>query len=641
MNDPTPLGRPARAHQIPSFFTHPARTTDPYYQPVPAVYPDQLRGRPARAHEFQFFAAPPKLATPTILQPLQPVVPFRLPGRPRRAHEFQAFASPDHFVTPVAPAIPAYGSAGAATFVLSLESGVKITYSWSTSVFTSYSGKEQRESPFGSPRRRIEGTAFLLDASDRDAKSALVRAAAQGSVFLLALPFEELLISSDSPNSTVNVESTALCDWAQPGQRAVIVAADDSLTYVVVQSTTSNSIAIVKTDASGNFAFGSLGTAGATGGRIMPLIQVTLDPTQGFARYPVTVDLWSVRAQVAVAGWAGVDSMGAGATLTSYFSADPLTVSQLTEDDLLIWDRSNAVDDTASESMLSRTELVDLGALAFAVGGAAAPDWGRSIKFRSNSLVDWQWLKAFARQVRGRQRPFLLSSGRTDMLYLSSASGTITIQSSAVSGAGDYTSWFGSEAHHRIAATLSDDSVQYATVLEVTDNGDGTLTLRIDSLITGTISKLSFAEMVRFESDELEVTWDGGAFAIDQGVVTVQDEVPDTKIFDTVIDASYTLPNNQVIIADLGTTTLINITPDRSLTFIGVSATGGNSDGMVVCIMGVVNGFGVFLDHENVSAPAQNRFWIANRSLKGGISVALWFRYSASVQRWIEIFGTA
>lgn len=105
---------------------------------------------------------------------------FRFPQRPR-AHEVYGGGS---------GAVSAYGPSGAATFVLSLEPGAKLTLGWSTDIYRSYSGNEQRVSPFPLPKQRIEGVAFLVDSSSRDARGALQRAAAAGSTFLLAVPYE-------------------------------------------------------------------------------------------------------------------------------------------------------------------------------------------------------------------------------------------------------------------------------------------------------------------------------------------------------------------------------------------------------------------------------------------------------------------
>jgi len=643
MSDPQPTGWPARAHRLQAFAGPPAMLTDPFLQPIQAVFPDQLFGRPARAHEFQSFAAPPRAAIPTALQPLQPVLPtpINLRGRPRCAHEYQAFASPGRFVTPVAPAISGFGAVGAATFVLGLESGARITFSWATDVIATYGGQEQRQSAFGSPRRRIEGNAFVLDAADRDVKGALVRAAAQGSTFLLAIPMEEVSIAADSPGSVLNVTTTVGHDWALPGQRIVIAGTDGSTTRAIVQSTTSTTIAIVIASAGWNFAFGALGAAGRAGGRAMPVVQVLLDPDQGFARYPTAIDLWSLRAIASVFGWAGVDSMGTGTAITSYTAVDPVPVAALTDDDLLIWDRVNAIDGTASESMLGHTEIVDLGALPFSIGGAAVPNWQRSIRMRSTSRDDWQWLKAFVRRLRGRQGAFLLPTNRPDLVPVGIVSGGVTVQSPTVIGAGDYTSWFVSLAHRKLAIATTDGAVQYAGVTDTHDNGDGTITLTLDSGVFGTLAKISFLELVRLTSDDVEVSWDGAVFTCDLGAVSVQDSTPYFPVFDTVVDVVSTLPNNQEFLVAMGTTTLIQWTSDRTLTFIGLGAIGGNVDGSVACIVNMnTTPLGLQLDHESGSATPANRFHNVGLTGITGTGIAVWYRYNATLARWIELMRT-
>src|ERR1044071_3317901 len=160
---------------------------------------------------------------------------FRFPS-PRRARE----------ATPIfVPTVPGVGPAVAATFALLLDSGARVTYRWSTDIFRSYSGNEQRSSPFGSPRVRIEGPVFLVgDAVSRDQRSALMRAAAAGSPFLLALPFEEILILADSIGTTISVASTTTCDWAVPGQRVLVMGPDGSTLPAVVQSATPTTITL-------------------------------------------------------------------------------------------------------------------------------------------------------------------------------------------------------------------------------------------------------------------------------------------------------------------------------------------------------------------------------------------------------------
>lgn len=649
MSDAQPIARPVLAHQFQAVFGPAPMLTAPIVLPIQPIVPDpaQLRGRPPLAQLFPSYFKAPRLMTPSVVQPLQPVLPSpqNLRGLERRVHQFPAIFRPGKFVAPVTPATPGYGVAGAATFILGLEPGAKVTYSWGTDIFTSYSGNEQRVSMLRSPSRRIDGTAFVLDAADRDLKGALVRAAAAGSTFLLALPFEEVSIAADAPNTTITVASTAGLDWAIASQRCVVVGVDRSMVRVIIQGVTSTTISIVTCDANWNFTFGTLSTTGRAGGRIMPCLHVLLDAAQGFARYATGVDLWSIRAKANVYGFVGLDSMGVGATFSTYFASAQIPTSALTDDDLLIWDRVNEIDGTASESMLGRSEVVDLGALPFGIGGATVPDWQRSLKIRSSSTADWQWFKGFIRHARGQQGAFLLSTNRPDLAPVSYGSAGLVVQSASVAGGGDYVSWFASTAHRRLAVT-STVGITYVTVVDVTDNGNGTLALALDSVISGTISKVSFLELVRLDSDDVEVTWDGGTFTADLSVVTVQDDRVPAFMFDRVIEFHATGGGTITINADLSpTTTLLNYNKDDagSLAVGGLAATGGNVDGMIVCFchLNNTNVAGFLFRDESTSATASNRF--RNSPSAGtatGIGQGLWYRYHGTLQRWIEMMRT-
>lgn len=557
---------------------------------------------------------------------------------------FQAF--PDEGLT---LGISGVGGIGAATFILSLEPGTRVIHAWSTMILSTYSGQEQRESPVGQPKRSFEGTAFLLDAGSRDARSVLMRSAAPGNTFLLALPHEEETITVDSPANVITVTSTANLDWALPGQRVVIVAPDMTSVAAVVQAITSTTIQVRLTDATGMITTATLGTAGRAGGRIMPVLQVLLEPQQGFARYATTVDTWSIRARAVVFGWVGTDVMGLGATITT-FTDGPTALASITDDDLLIWDRQNAIDGTATESMLNGAELVDLGALPFALGGADVPDWGRSVKYRSTLASDWQWFKAFIRQLRGRQRAFLLSTNRPDLVYVSTVSGGIKVSSASVSGAGDYTAWFASSAHQRLALTIN-GVVSYFAVTGVTDNGDGTLTLALDLGVSGTVQKVSFLEQVRFERDEIAASWDGWTFSIDETVRVVQDaiDVQSRFVFDKVVTQQFSYtgipPDTPPAFQEFalpagGKTYLFNFTSDRSLTFSGAQMNGGNVDGTVLCIENNnTAAFSAILTNEDTNSTTTHRFRNSGLGTLTGAGRSTWYRYNAAVSggRWIQI----
>lgn len=490
-------------HEFQFGIVAPAQPPKPF---APPLMPEVLRPPPALAHTFQFFAAP--LVTPPAPAPIKPppLFPQTLPGPPHLAHTIPFFAGP---TANSLGAFPGFGPAGAATFALALEPGAKLTYSWGTDIFKSYSGLEQRSNTTGPrPRQRIEGNAYLLDADDRTLRANLQRAASSGSTFLIALPYEELTLTADSVGTTVTVASTTQADWAIVTQRVLVWGVDDTVTQAVIQAVTATTIRL------------DVAPAAHAGSRIMPLLAVLLEPQQGFSRYAVNAGLWSIRALANAFGWVGQDSMGAGALITTY-NAGSVAPSAITEDDFPIWDRPNLIEGTAPDSMISLAEIVDLGGLPFGIGSAPAPDWARPIKYSSADPADFQWLKAFLRLVLGRQRAFLLPTNRADLVFVSKSGTTLTITTD-----GDYMSWYTSLAHRRLALTRSGAPVAYVAVTAPpVDNHDGTLSLTLDTIVGGTVTMVSFAELVRFDnsdSDDFAIPWNGGVFSVDLVARVVQ-----------------------------------------------------------------------------------------------------------------------
>lgn len=568
---------------------------------------------------------------------------FRFPQRPR-AHEVYGGGS---------GGIAAFGAAGAATFVLSLEPGTKLTLTWSTDIYRSYSGNEQRSSPFPLPKQRIEGVAFLVDAGSRDARGALQRAAAAGSTFMLAVPYEETIIAADTIAATVavlSVGSTLGLDWALAGQRVIVIGVDGAVVYAVIQSVTATTISVIVSDRTGTLTFAQLGTAGRAGGRVMPLLQVLLDPSQGFARYPVTVDLWSIHATAAVFGWTGADSMGLGARVYTYTAAGTVAATSVTEADLLVWDRPNLMNGTANEAMLSGAEALDLGALPTGFGDQTVPDWGRSIRYESSDPAEWQWLKAFLRLCRGRQRPFLLSTNRDDLVYVSGVTNGIKVQSSSVAGGGDYASFYTSLAHRRLAFTDAAGAVTYSTVTSApVDNGDGTLTVLLDAAPTTAPARISIAEQLRIDNDgkdDIDVTWDGGTFSVDVVARAVQETIipPLAFMFDTYFSQTFAFPpppptpptDQEFAVTALGAATLFYFASDRSLSFGGIATSVPLVDGMILCVVNTNNNaFSMTIIHEDTTWPANNRILVPNLAAIGGVMRSYWFAWNTAQQRWI------
>ena len=183
-----------------------------------------------------------------------------------------------------------YGPPGVATLVLDMDGSFTVRHQWRTFIRPYNLGGEQRLSRNDAPKQFYKGSAILTGNAPREQRARLARYAAIGSTFSLGLPHEELTLVADSSSSTVFVGSTALVDWAKPGQRALIVGVDDSSLPVIVQDKTSTTILLNVTP----------GTTGKAGGRIMPTMPIMLDPQQGDERYPVNAEVWQLSARAAI-----------------------------------------------------------------------------------------------------------------------------------------------------------------------------------------------------------------------------------------------------------------------------------------------------------------------------------------------------
>lgn len=584
-------------------------------------------------------------------RPLVPAVPIQPPrrtnfdpvaplARPARAHLAPFFVQSAGVKATVFAGI---GEAGAATLVLRLDRGFAVTFGWQTSIIPSYSGKEQRESLFAMPQRSFDGPAFLLDAGSRDARGAIQRAAAAGATFLLALPFEAVSLTQDSSTQTVFVANELAIDWAFLGQRVAVAGVNGTFVVGVIQAITVTSLRLDVIP----------GATGKAGGLIMPLIQVLLQRQQNFSRHPTAVDTWSIRARSKVYGWGGGwDAHGAGAQITTFTVGAPVPASTITDFDLIVWDKTNAIDNLASESADSGSEILDVGGSVSGAGAFTVPTWQRSLKLRSNKRDTWQYWKAFTRLCRGQQRAWLLSTNRPDLVYDSTITGGIKIKSASVVGGGDYVSWFASDAHRRLSIRMTNGTVQFAEVILISDNLDGTISLILDADVTATPAKISFLELVRFARNELVAQWNGEMFDVAEPVVTVQEAVdaPSRNFFDkeTAADFRYTgvppdvPPATQTLFVPIGKVILVHWTSDRSLSFSGIHVTGGNVDGTVVCIsVNNTAAFGISLQHENVGAVPSDQLRNSTLATISGVAKSYWYRYrqaaAAGVGRWIQI----
>ncbi|HSN26958.1 MAG TPA: hypothetical protein VLT45_11745 [Kofleriaceae bacterium] len=186
-------------------------------------------------------------------------------------------------------------------------------------------------------------------------------------------------------------------------------------------------------------------------------------------------------------------AMGAGAMLTMY-AGHP------------VWDRGIENEGTITDSVQAQTELVDLGGVPVSIGHANYPSWGRTVGMESTQWSEWQWAKAMLAALRGMQCMFWLSTYRDDLTYVA-MNGASIMKVSTTDGS-DIAAWWPAQ-RDRIAVEQTNGTVQYAQILTVTDNGDGTQSLSLDTNIAGTPRRVSWLEPCRLNSDDVEVTFGG------------------------------------------------------------------------------------------------------------------------------------
>jgi hypothetical protein len=378
------------------------------------------------------------------------------------------------------------GSAGAATFALDVEAGATVRYQWQTDVLKAWDGLEQRISLLAKPRQSFMFASVLTDAQQRAVLGTLAADAHEAPVFLLGLAFEALTVAS-SDADTINVHTLALCDWAEPGQRIVVVHPDGVTTgEAVVQSAAGVAIEV---DA-------NLTAVAVDGARVMPAMGVFLDADQAVDRYRTRASRWDLSARQQRFRYGSAGEVGAGATVTTF-------------GDLPVWEAGLLAEGMVRQTLRSGAELVDLGALVTAQQVYDRADWGRAIGIHSSRRADWQWFKLFLDTVRGRWKSFLLPTGRPDLVAEGDASsGTLTITESVTDYVAD---WWPSLAHRRLAIVLADGTVAYRSVASAVDNG-ATQALTLSASVAGAIDHVEFLELVRLDSDEVQVTFTGTAF---------------------------------------------------------------------------------------------------------------------------------
>lgn len=211
---------------------------------------------------------------------------------------------------------------------------------------------------------------------------------------------------------------------------------------------------------------------------------------------------------------AGVVAVGKGATITE-FAGRP------------VWDRGITVKGSVMDSLQAKALPQDLGGRPFVTGIIAKPDWGRGIAVTGELGEPSQWFKKFCDTVKGSWRSFWITTAREDLLPVSVAAGTLTVQGGEA--AGDFFAWYPALFHY-LEIVQEDGTTTRVRIDDAVDNGDDTLTLDIvdedDNPVTLSaepIEGVSWLELVRLESDVVDTTLRGAIFSSQINGRVIQD----------------------------------------------------------------------------------------------------------------------
>jgi hypothetical protein len=201
---------------------------------------------------------------------------------------------------------------------------------------------------------------------------------------------------------------------------------------------------------------------------------------------------------ITASGGSITGDVGTGASLTTY-SGDGTARP--------VWDRALSNDSTLGDAAHALTTIIDHGGIPYALGKADRADWGRSVAFESQAMLDRQWLKLFLSTVKGCQKTFWLPTWRDDLTFVSKAAGTVTVSTTDSS---DFTAWWPYQRQD-IQIVESSGTVTRARITTAVDNGNGTMTLTIGTtLATSSVTLISWLELSHFEGDEFSFTWKDG-----------------------------------------------------------------------------------------------------------------------------------
>jgi hypothetical protein len=350
------------------------------------------------------------------------------------------------------------------------EGGFRWIISWRTDIpgGGNYDGTEQRIATLAEPRHRYEG-GFFLDAADLRLVRRLL-SQSPAAEYELPMPHEAVSALVEVTGGTIYVTST-YADWIETGRRIYVRgSAGDGYTTTITGASGGTINVADSPPAGGKFP--------AVHTLIFPLETVRLEDDHAIRRYPVNAGRWAWRARAAAR-----EVLGTGGVVARYDGWDVL------------------------DSVLGGVEFLDNGATMTSEESWTRSKHRRAVEVKLNRPADRQWAKAFLSRRRGRFTPCLCPTWGPDLtLYEQPTAGTNTIRVTD-----DYLGdWWPSVAHRRLQLERAGSAVQYVVVDSVTQGSGYQELLLRDDVAAVPITKISFLESVRLDSDEIAIEYGTG-----------------------------------------------------------------------------------------------------------------------------------
>ncbi len=368
------------------------------------------------------------------------------------------------------------------------------TMTFLTEVITSYDGSEQRIAIRKQPKQSFGGRIIY----DSEAALRAIRSDLYLNTETVQFPlWHERVLSTATASSGGNTLSG---DFSKSD-----LAATETVYIVSPTGTTETKIISVKADGQLTFSTNLANTFPAGSG-VYPLETVIMGDGPTLSRYPVAAG--ELNLSVTMTRQPTIPGYGAAA-LTTY---DSLTV--LDERPLLSGT-------TAADGFERLFETFETENAVYQTTGTPYASIVSLKRFLSRSPAERQRWKLFFSTIAGGREPFWVPTWRPDLVLNAQPGASTTI---TVLDTGDYkTTYFDTDGILDLQFELADGTEIYRRVTNAVDNGNGTQTLTLNSILPATaIDVISFLERSRLGSDQVTFAHHGTYSEVKFSVVTAQ-----------------------------------------------------------------------------------------------------------------------